>query len=179
MGIEDSTTSSGAESQNETPATKTAGDFPDGGARAWSVVVGAWFSLFVSFGWITCIGVFQTYYQSHQLRSYSPSAIGWIPSVETFVLFIGSPFFGEVFDSYGPTPLLIFGCFFHVFGLFMLSLSTKYYEIFLAQSVCSAIGASAVFWACNNSVGTWFSRRRGLAMGIVSSGSSVGGVWGT
>jgi MFS family permease len=159
-------------------ATAAAG-FPEGGFTAWSVVFGAWCSLFVSFGWITCIGLFQTYYQTDQLRTYSPSAIGWIPSVETFLLFVGSPVFGKIFDSYGPRWLLIAGTGFHVVGLMMLSLSREYYQIFLAQSVCSAIGASAVFWASNNAVGTWFARRRGLALGIVSSGSSIGGVVGT
>lgn len=33
------------------------------------------------------IGIFQDYYQSHQLSSYSPSTIAWIPSTESFMLF--------------------------------------------------------------------------------------------
>jgi MFS family permease len=152
---------------------------PDGGLTAWLSVAGGWCCLFVSFGWITCIGVFQAHYEQHQLRNYAPSAIGWIPSVETFFLFVGAPLIGKVFDSYGPRPLLILGTLFHVFGLMMLSLCKEYYQFFLAQSVCSAIGASAIFWASNNAVGTWFGRRRGLAMGLVSSGSSMGGVVGT
>lgn len=152
---------------------------PDGGCTAWLAVAGAWCGLFVSFGWITCMGVFQAYYQDHQLSNYSPSSISWIPSVETFFLFVIAPFIGKAFDSYGPRPLLIIGSLFHIVGLMMLSLCQQYYQFFLAQSVCSALGAGAIFWACNNSVGTWFQKRRGLALGIVSSGSSVGGVVGT
>lgn len=160
-------------------AAASASEFPDGGLTAWSVVLGGWCSLFVSFGWITCIGVFQTEYQASQLRTYSPSTIAWIPSVETFVMFVGAPFFGKLFDSYGSRWIMIVGTGFHVFGLMMLSISKQYYQIFLAQSVCSAIGSSAIFWAANNAVGTWFAKRRGLALGIVSSGSSVGGIVGT
>ncbi|PVH96861.1 MFS general substrate transporter [Periconia macrospinosa] len=163
----------------DTPNTGEIGPPPDGGTTAWLAVVGGWCCLFASFGWITCIGVFQAHYEQNQLRQYSPALIGWIPSVETFFLFVGAPLVGKVFDSYGPRPLLIVGTLFHVLGLMILSLCKQYYQFFLAQSVCSAMGASAVFWAANNAVGTWFGSKRGLAMGIMSAGSSVGGVVGT
>jgi hypothetical protein len=90
--------------------------FPDGGLEAWTVVLGAFCTLFVSFGWINCkfrgtpiiwlvfawtvnrvlakgIGIFQTHYQTHQLSSYSPSAVSWIPSLETFMMYflVGTP----------------------------------------------------------------------------------------
>jgi hypothetical protein len=152
---------------------------PDGGLEAWIIVAGAWCCLFVSFGWITCIGDFQSYYSRELLSSYSASTIAWIPSVETCLLFLGAPIFGRIFDSYGPRPLLLGGTLFHVLGLVLLSFCREYYQVFLAQAVFSAIGASAIFWASNNAVGTWFRRRRAFAMGIVSSGSSVGGVVGT
>lgn len=152
---------------------------PDGGLEAWIIVAGSWCCLFVSFGWITCIGDFQSYYSRQLLSSYSPSTIAWIPSVETCLLFMGAPICGKIFDSYGPLPLLVAGTFFHVLGLVLLSFCREYYQVFLAQAIFSAVGASAIFWASNNAVGTWFRRRRAFAMGIVSSGSSVGGVVGT
>ena len=57
--------------------------FPDGGATAWLTVAGASACLFVSFGWINCVGVFQDYYQTHQLSHYTPSTIAWIPSLQS------------------------------------------------------------------------------------------------
>jgi hypothetical protein len=90
-----------------TPATPAPGPPPDGGAKAWFTVLGAFCGLFVSFGWINCmctaepfndrdcadfilgIGVFQTYYESHQLRDMSTSSVTWITSLETFVMFLG------------------------------------------------------------------------------------------
>ncbi|RDL42466.1 uncharacterized protein BP5553_02445 [Venustampulla echinocandica] len=156
-----------------------ADEFPDGGLEAWSVVLGAWCSNFVSFGWVACMGVFQAYYQTHKLHHRSPSSIAWILSTESFALFACAPVFGHIFDNYGARALLVGGAAFHVFGLMMVSLSKEYYQILLAQGVCSAVGASAVYWACSNAVGTGWLRRRGLAMGIASSGSSVGGIVGT
>ena len=150
--------------------------FPDGGAKAWSVLFGAWCCLFVSFGWINCIGVFQDYYQTHQLRHLAPSTVAWIVSLETFFMFFGGPFIGKAYDNYGPRYLLLIGTFLHVFGLMMASISTKYYQFILAQGICSPIGASMLFYPAMSCVTTWFFKKRATAFGIMASGSSLGGI---
>ncbi|GAW17170.1 hypothetical protein ANO14919_066220 [Xylariales sp. No.14919] len=163
------------------PNPDAAADLPplDTSLRGWLSVVGGFACLFVSFGWATCIGVFQAYYSTHQLRNYSASAIGWIPSVETFFLFLGVPIFGGLFDYLGPTVLLIIGGIMHVGGLFGLANSETYVQIFFTQSVISAVGTGAIFVAGTTAVGTWFRDRRGLALGLISAGSAVGAVIGT
>ena len=133
------------------PLAHEAGAFPDGGLKAWTTVLGSFFCLFVSFGWINCIGVFQEYYQTHQLAAYSPSTIAWIPSLETFMMFLGGPVFGKILDSYGPRWLLLAGSFLHVFGLMMASISTRYYEFILSQGIVSPIGASIIFYSGQSS----------------------------
>jgi hypothetical protein len=79
---------------------------PDGGLQAWLAVLGGFCVVFASFGWINCmyysrkpvrrrtqantlpgIGVFQDYYQTHQLSNYSPSTVAWIPATESFFMF--------------------------------------------------------------------------------------------
>ncbi len=97
-------------------------------------------------------------------------------------------------DDLGPRIPVLIGSFLHVFGLMMTSLAKEYYQIFLAQSVCSAIGCSFLFYARKCSLllpssfpmltghtaiaalGTWFRRHRAFAFGIVTAGSSLGGV---
>lgn len=37
----------------------------------------------------TGIGVFQAYYQTHQLQDISPSTVSWITSLEVFNMFAG------------------------------------------------------------------------------------------
>ncbi|KAH8889987.1 monocarboxylate permease-like protein-like protein [Thozetella sp. PMI_491] len=161
---------------DEEKASESALPPTDHGVAAWVTVAGGFSVLFVSFGWITCIGVFQDYYQTHQLSSYSPSTVAWIPSLEACIIFIWGPIVGNLFDNYGPRWLLIVGTFLHVFGLMMVSLCTQYYQFILAQSICSATGASILFFAGLTAVSTWFVRHRALALGITVAGSSLGGI---
>ncbi|KAH8689314.1 putative MFS monocarboxylate transporter [Talaromyces proteolyticus] len=150
--------------------------FPDGGLKAWTVVIGGWCLLFVSSGWINCIGVFQTYYEQNQLKNYSPSTTAWILSLETFMMFANGAAVGKFYDNFGPFYVMLFGSILHVFGVMMMSLSSEYYQFILAQGICSPLGASCLFYAAINAASTWFKKRRALALGIVVSGSSVGGV---
>ncbi|KAH8203961.1 hypothetical protein TruAng_001903 [Truncatella angustata] len=128
-------------------ATKLKDDDPtDGGAAAWLVVLGACNAL------PSGVGSFQQYYEVGPLRTYSSSTIAWIPSLQIFFLFALGPIVGILFDRYGPRPLIIGGTILHVFGLMMASLATTYYQFILSQG------------------------KRGAAMGIMVTGSSVGGV---
>lgn len=86
------------------------------------------------------------------------------------------PFAGYMFDNYGPRTVLLLGSFLHVFGLMMASISTKYYQLLLSQGVCSAIGASCIFTPAVTCISTWFFKKRGMAIGLAASGSSLGGV---
>lgn len=158
------------------PADPNPADFPDGGLQAWTVVAGSCCCMFASMGWINCIGVFQDYYERNQLSTYSPSAVAWISSTETFMMFLGAPLFGKIFDNFGPRYMLLLGTICHVLGLMMTSLSSQYYQFFLAQSILSALGASALFYGCLNPIGTWFFQKRAFAFGIISAGSSLAGV---
>lgn len=58
----------------------------------------------------------------------------------------------------------------------MTSISTKYYQIILAQGVAVGIGAGMVFVPSVAIVGTYFTTRRSTALGIAATGSSIGGI---
>lgn len=68
------------------PADGGRNDAPDGGLEAWLVVFGGWCALFCTFGLINCVGVFQEYYLSHQLKTYDASAVSWITSAQVFFM---------------------------------------------------------------------------------------------
>lgn len=60
-------------------------------------------------------------------------------------MFHQGPFVGALYDRYGPRWLILGGSLMHVFGIMMASLGKEYYQILLAQGLCSALGVSAVF----------------------------------
>lgn len=150
--------------------------FPDGGRDAWLCLLGSFCCLFCSFGWLNCVGVFQSYYQTHQLSQYSPSTVSWISSLQIFVMFFPGPIVGFFFDNYGPRYLLIFGSFFHVFGIMMTSLCEEYWQFILAQGICSPLGLNCIFNAGTSTITTWFMKKRGAAFGMMAAGSGLGGV---
>ncbi|KAJ3539296.1 hypothetical protein NM208_g5549 [Fusarium decemcellulare] len=122
------------------------------------------------------IGTFQGYYEEVLLSEYSASTVAWIPSLQIFFAYLTNPFTGRLYDLYGPRYLVLAGSFLQVFGLMMTSLSTKYYQILLAQGICTSIGMSAIYVPATALIAGWFDKKRGLAYGIATSGSSLGGV---
>jgi len=66
----------------------------------------------------------------------------------TLLIELQRPVVGKVYDHHGPRGLLLIGSLLHVFGLMMTSLGTEYYQILLAQGLCSALGVSAIFQPC-------------------------------
>ncbi|KAJ2975248.1 hypothetical protein NQ176_g5629 [Zarea fungicola] len=133
--VEDHTAQQPSDVEKSVPATSGPDPNapPDGGLSAWTTVLGGFCCVFASFGWINCIGVFQDYYQHHQLAAYSPSTIAWIPSTESFMMFFMGPLVGKMTDDLGPRIPILIGSFLHVFGLMMTSLAKEYYQILLAQ----------------------------------------------
>ncbi|KAI4670392.1 uncharacterized protein J4E79_000673 [Alternaria viburni] len=150
--------------------------FPDGGRDAYLCLLGGFCCLFCSFGWLNCVGVFQSYYQRNQLSAYSPSTVAWIASLEIFVMFAPGPIVGFLYDNYGPKYILLFGTLFHVLGLMMTSLCTEYWQFILAQGICSPLGLNCIFQAGTSTIPTWFLKKRGLAYGVMAAGSGLGGI---
>ena len=70
--------------------------------------------------------------------------------------------------------LLITGGFLIVLGMMMLSLSTEYYQVLLAQGICVGLGTGIAYVPSLALVTASFSTRRAIAIAIVNSGISVG-----
>ncbi|KAF1942167.1 MFS general substrate transporter [Clathrospora elynae] len=132
--------------------------------------------LFCSFGWLNCLGVFQSYYQTNQLSDHTPSIIAWIASLDFFVMLLPGPMVGFVYDNHGPKYLLLFGTFFHLSGLMMASVCTEYWQFILAQGICSPLGLNCIFQAGTSIIQTWFLKKRGISYGIMVAGSGLGGI---
>ena len=106
----------------------------------------------------------------------SPSAISWIGAVQIFLLFFIGTFSGRATD-YGLFKLTYgSGAFLQTLGVFMTSLSTKYWQLFLAQGICIGIGDGLVFCPALSLLSTYFTKKRSLAIAIAASGTATGGL---
>ncbi|OQE00821.1 hypothetical protein PENVUL_c045G03536 [Penicillium vulpinum] len=150
--------------------------FPDGGLQAWCVVMGSFCLLMGTFGVMNTTGILQNYFATHQLASYSPSAIGWIPGLFTFFGLGVSVQVGPMFDRYGPRTILITGTVCYVAGLLLLAESHLYWHFVLTLGVLSGTGAALLSTVALASVPQWFDQKAALAIGISMSGAGLGGV---
>jgi len=73
--------------------------YPEGGWKAYSVLLGAWCALLPPSGLLNSIGSLQAHLLSDQLKDYTESEVGWIFSVFAFLFFFGGIQAGELFSS--------------------------------------------------------------------------------
>ncbi|KAF9871602.1 hypothetical protein CkaCkLH20_11013 [Colletotrichum karsti] len=171
------------EEKNEIPADMSAenatvpkDEYPEGGLKAWSVVLGSWFAGFSAFGISNTIATLHAYVGTHQLAGYSEGAIGWIFSMYMFLIFFCGIYVGPLFDKYGPKWLIFTGTVGVVTAQMLLSISTKYWQFMLVFGVLNGCSASFLFTPSFAAVGHWFYHRRGLATGIATTGGCFGGI---
>lgn len=129
-----------------------------------------------TFGLISSVGLFQSYWQTHQLSAYTSRDIGWIAAVNVFLnLFLGVQI-GPLFDRYGPRWLVLSGSVVYVVSLVLLAECSKYWHFMLVYGILSGVSSAFLTTTALAVVAHWFEVRRGLASGIAFAGSSFGGI---
>ncbi|KAL5364237.1 major facilitator superfamily domain-containing protein [Aspergillus floccosus] len=150
--------------------------YPEGGLRAWLVVLGAWCAMIPSMGLLNSLGILHAWTSTHQLQDYSESSIGWIYGAFGFFLYLAGAQAGPIFDTYGPAYVVVPGSVGIVAALICFSFSEAYYQIFLSFSLLGGLSACALFTPAVSCVGHWFHVRRGYATGIACTAGGLGGV---
>lgn len=152
-------------------------DFPEGGIQAWLVTFGSFLGLVALSGLLNSLGVLQTYIQNNQFSQLPTSTVAWIFSIYIFVCYFGSIVFGRIFDAYGHFWQCSVGTVLYVGSLIILSFFPDSYVAFIILfGVGVGLGCSMLMTPQITIVGHWFSQRRGEAVGLATTGGSVGGV---
>lgn len=150
---------------------------PDGGWRAWLVVLGSFCSVMLPFGVLNTGGSIENYLHTERLSNRSESQIGWIFSLYAFLMYFGGIQTGPLFDTFGVRCLIVPGCIGWLAALFILSVCKEYYQFMLGFSLLGGLSASLIFNPGITVIGHWFLKRRGIAMGLAAAGGSVCGIW--
>lgn len=119
-------------------------------------------------------GVYEDFYQLEYIPHHTPSSIAWIGTVQGYLLITVGVISGPLYDLGYLRTMLICGCTLCVLALMMLSLATKYYQIFLSQGVCLGLGSGLLYVPSLALVASSFTKKRALANGIISSGIATG-----
>ncbi|CAE6362960.1 unnamed protein product [Rhizoctonia solani] len=123
-------------------------EFPDGGLRAWLVVVGGFAITF---------------------------STAWIGSIQYALVFFPGLVTGRMFDlGYFRGPQLAAASSF-VAGTFLTAECKEYWQFLLCQGLAVGLASGLLFGTMIPVITHWFKARRGLAIGIAASGSSIGG----
>jgi MFS family permease len=150
--------------------------FPEGGLRAWLVIIGSFSIISGTYGFISSVGLFSAYWQENQLSAYTSRDIGWIAAANVFLnLFLGVQI-GPLFDRYGPRWLILIGSIIYVVSLVLLAECSKYWHFMIVYGIISGISSAFLTTTALAVVAHWFEVKRGFASGIAFVGSSVGGI---
>lgn len=149
------------------------GPAPDGGVKAWTQVACAWMICVTTWGYVNSFGVFQTYYTER--LGETRSTVSWVGSIQLWVIFVMSAFSGRALDAGLFIPTLIVGSFIQLIGIFVTSLCRNFWQLLLAQGLCTGLGSGIIFCPAMGLVTTYFTRKRALAIAIVTTGNSFGG----
>ncbi|TRM64860.1 major facilitator superfamily domain-containing protein [Schizophyllum amplum] len=153
--------------------------YPDGGLRAWSVVLGCFMLSCAFMGSGLVFGVFQDTYHTEVFPDVSVSTISLIGGILSFCSLTTAYVAGALGDRYGYMKMIVLGCILTFISVLGASFSTKLYQLFLCQGVFQGIsqGISMPMYMALPS--QWFLRRRAFATGVAVSGAGIGGAVGS
>ena len=88
---------------------------------------------------------------------------------------LASPLIGRAIDRYGPRRVILLGALLTGGGFLLLATTTDLWQWYLYQSLTAVFRNMMFFIPFQTLVSRWFDRRRGLAVGILGTGFSLGG----
>lgn len=122
-------------------------------------------------------GVYQELYESlgGPFANATPAQIDLIGTLGVSLMTIGAPYASAWTKSYSPKTITLVGAV--LFGLanLLASFSQSLWQFVLTQGLLLGCGTCLAYIPAVTVAPGWFKERRGLAMGIVLSGTGIGG----
>jgi len=138
----------------------------------WVVVWGAFFSLAVIFGIsYSFAAFFESFAREFAARRADVSLAFGVCGLIYFALGAAA---GMLADRFGPRLVVAAGMLCIAGGLLATSLANSMIVVYLAYGLAIGVGIGLVYAPAISSVQPWFTKRRGLAAGIASSGIGAG-----
>ncbi len=138
----------------------------------WIIVAAALISIAMLIGIRFSFGIF---FKSLEAEfGLTRAALSGIFSAYTLIAAVVAIVGGWALDRYGPRRVVITMGLFTGISLLITSQTTSVWQIFLSYSILLSIGTGASLSVIMSVVSRWFYQKRGLALGIATSGTGLG-----
>lgn len=150
----------------------------DGGKDAWLFLAACFVVEGLVWGFPYSFGIFQDYYTTHPPFSYSPSNLAVIGTCAMGIMYLDIPLIMAFFRHFPRfarwSPIL--GLMVMCFALAMSSFSKTVTHLIVTQGIFYGVGGSIAYSPCIVYLDEWFVKKKGLAYGIMWSGTGLAGV---
>lgn len=144
---------------------------PDGG-WGWVIVLVSFITQFLCYGSPLAVGVL--YVEWLDAFGEGKGKTAWVGSLASGVGLLASPICSLCVSSFGARPVTIFSGFMVAGGLMLSSFAPNIYFLFFSYGIVVGLGCGLLYTATVTITCQYFDSRRGLALGLISTGSSVG-----
>jgi MFS family permease len=147
--------------------------------RAVMIVIASFLLTFTACGLNFAFGVYQELYETSEgpfHGNVSPAKIDLIGTLAVSLMTIGAPFASAWTRMYSPRTVTLFGGILFAVANILASFGTNLWLFILTQGFLLGCGTCLSYIPAVTVAPGWFDQRRGLAMGIILSGTGVGGV---
>lgn len=145
---------------------------PDGG-WGWAIVVASFMGQFLAYGSPQSVGVL--YPEWLNTFQDSKGMTAWVGSLVSGVGLIASPICSACVVNFGARPVTIFSGVMVSGGLMLSAFAPNVQFLIFSYGIVVGLGCGLVYAATVTITCQYFDKRRGLALGIVTTGTSVGG----
>lgn len=172
----------GGEEENEASPTTVTDPAADAKVRrnGYFVIIAGFIANFIVFGISFTFGVFQEFYLSSKgpLKGKSPSIVSLIGTVATSLTYMLGILNGPLSSRYPIQYIMGTGSIILSLGLILTGScqEEQTWQFALTQGVMYGIGSSMTYLPPVVCGPQYFSKRRGIAMGLVFAGTGVGGL---
>lgn len=140
--------------------------------HGWTIVAAAFTVLFLAYGLQFSYGVFIAGMAGDLGWTRAETALPY--SIYVFLYSVLSAVTGQATDRFGPRVVISVGAVLLGLGWGMSALVQQPWQLNVTLGLVAAFGMSVAWVPCNATVARWFTRRRGTAVSIASTGASLG-----
>lgn len=115
---------------------------------------------------------------NNRFTNASPASIDLIGTLATALMTLMAPFSTALSKRFSPRLIVFFGSLMFLLANIFASFSHQLWQFELSQGILLGFGTCFVYMPTITVAPPWYKARRGLALGIITSGTGIGGlVW--